>query len=125
MKTSKDGNDYQTATDLTSERGKTHGSFATNALISQVIKDFMRSQLGWYQLSFVQKEALDVMALKQSRILSGQSFFLDHWADVGGYAELACQEIRNLENNNGTGTSAAISDNLDCPRRRKDRRVKG
>ncbi len=115
----------KTSKELTEERGKTHGSFATNALISQGIKDFMRSQSGWHQLSFVQKEALDVIALKQSRILSGQSFFLDHWADVGGYAELACQEIRNLENNNGTGTSAAISNNLDSPRRRKDRRGKG
>lgn len=106
---------------LTAERGKTHGSFATNAQISQDLKHYLRMQPGWYQMSNVQKEALDVIALKVSRILSGQSFFLDHWADTGGYAELACQEIRNLENRNGSATAAAISDNLARPKGRQDR----
>lgn len=37
----------------------------------------------------VHREALDMMACKISRILSGQSGFEDHWADIEGYARLA------------------------------------
>jgi hypothetical protein len=35
------------------------------------------------------REALDHMAGKFSRILSGQSRYGDHWKDVAGYATLA------------------------------------
>lgn len=100
------------AEQLTQERGKTHGNFAVNAIISQGIKDFIRAPLGWQRLTNVQKEVLDVIALKMSRILSGQGMFLDHWADIGGYAELACQEIRRTEDNYEPLTSAAISNYL-------------
>ena len=108
---------------LTEERGKTHGSFATNAIISQGIKDFMRMQSGWHRLTFVQREALDVQALKISRILSGQSFFADHWADIGGYAELALQEIHNIqETAHGHAADAASSHNLVGDQGGQDRR---
>jgi hypothetical protein len=111
----------KTSEQITQERGKTHGSFALNALISQGLKDFMRSQAGWYRLTNVQKEALDVMALKQSRILSGQGMFLDHWLDIGGYVELVKQEIQSMDD---THEQPSIRHNLDCNRKGKGRRVK-
>jgi hypothetical protein len=37
------------------------------------------------------KEALDMIALKLSRILSGQANFKDHWLDLSGYSLLAAE----------------------------------
>jgi hypothetical protein len=69
------------------EREKTHGSFRTNAEFSQRLKTVFET--GGQHLSSVHKEALDMIALKLSRILSGQANFKDHWADIAGYAKLA------------------------------------
>ncbi len=78
-----------------SERNKTHGDFAENARISQALKTVMRQSSGWGNLPDAQKEALDVAALKISRILSGQNMFPDHWLDGSGYftlGERACDD---------------------------------
>lgn len=76
------------------QRGKTHGRFGDNALISQALKHQVRAMPGWYELNVAQKEAIDVIFLKISRILSGQSDFEDHWLDIEGYARLAKESIR-------------------------------
>ncbi len=81
-----------------SERNKTHGDFAENARISQALKTVMRQSSGWGNLPDAQKEALDVAALKISRILSGQNMFPDHWLDGSGYftlGERACDAVKN------------------------------
>lgn len=78
---------------LTQTRNKTHGDFGENAHVSQHIKDFLREQDGWKDLTPVQKEAIDMICLKLSRIVSGKSGVADHWDDIGGYAALASQEI--------------------------------
>lgn len=75
---------------LLKEREKTHGSFAKNAEVSQRIKDVMQ-QHGQHGLSDVHIEALDMIALKLSRILSGQAGYKDHWQDISGYALLAME----------------------------------
>lgn len=75
--------------ELTSERKKTHGSFWMNACISQSLKKYARSRNGYDKLNDVQKEALDMIFLKISRILSGQNEHSDHWDDIAGYAHLA------------------------------------
>lgn len=69
---------------LLNERDKTHGSFAKNAEISQKLKAIFREQ----SMNQAQREALDMIALKLSRILSGKANFKDHWADIAGYAKL-------------------------------------
>ena len=78
------------------EREKTHGSFARNALYSQEIKHIFTTGLNNSQsIRAAQREALDMIALKLSRILSGQANFKDHWDDIAGYAKLgaeACAE---------------------------------
>jgi hypothetical protein len=48
----------------------------------------MRSASGWTQLSDAQAEALDLISLKISRILSGMADHGEHWDDLGGYAGL-------------------------------------
>src|SRR5689334_7025820 len=80
---------------LLQEREKTHGSFQNNDDISQRIKDIMHNPFGEtrhpYVLCSVHKESLDMIALKLSRILSGQANYRDHWDDIAGYAKLASE----------------------------------
>jgi hypothetical protein len=74
---------------LIQERHSTHGDFAENARISQEIKALFTRQMGWELLTPVQRESLDMIALKLSRILSGKPDEQDHWDDIAGYARLA------------------------------------
>lgn len=71
------------------ERKKTHGSFEMNAQLSQGLKGVFR--YGHEPVKVAHREALDMIALKLSRILSGQADFKDHWDDIAGYAKLASQ----------------------------------
>lgn len=73
---------------LLDEREQTHGSFEDNAIISQSFKRMFRAGPGWNKLSAIECEALDMIALKFSRILSGKSMSKQHWEDVVGYAKL-------------------------------------
>lgn len=72
------------------ERGKTHGDFGRNADISQQLKQLFNRH-GADRFLYVHREALDMIALKLSRILSGQANFKDHWDDIAGYAKLASE----------------------------------
>ena len=85
--------------ELLDTRAKTHGSFADNARIAQFLRAYWRNgqPVMWSQLTLVQREALDVIALKISRILSGQGGFADHWDDIAGYAKLASKEIEQCQ----------------------------
>lgn len=73
---------------LLTDRGTTHGSFEDNARISQGLKEWMRGGPGWSKLTDVEREAMDMIALKFSRVLSGKSLEKQHWEDVVGYGQL-------------------------------------
>jgi hypothetical protein len=80
---------------LIAEREKTHGSFDQNATTSQQLKAIFRTQPNYKELCPCHKEALDMIASKIGRILSGQADFADHWRDICGYSTLAmdrCQD---------------------------------
>jgi hypothetical protein len=57
--------------DVIAERGKTHGRWIDNALYAQLVKEAWRKMAGWEALSMAQKEALEMIASKVGRILSG------------------------------------------------------
>ena len=76
-------------------REKTHGSFQSNARVSQGIKDLMRREPGWARLSETQRESLELISTKIARILAGNSNFDDHWADVSGYATLVVEDLNS------------------------------
>lgn len=63
---------------LLTERGTTHGSFADNANFAQHLRALWRSSNNWHAMPIEHREALDHIAGKLSRILSGQSRFPDH-----------------------------------------------
>lgn len=81
---------------LLSTREQTHGSFADNARVSQTLKQTFRAEPGWGMLTDVEREAMDMIALKFSRILSGKSLELQHWEDVRGYAALAEEQCKGV-----------------------------
>ena len=67
---------------------KTHGDYKNTANISQALKGVMAAGKNWDMLKDTQREALELIAMKISRILSGDQNFRDHWDDIEGYAEL-------------------------------------
>jgi len=70
------------------DRAKTHGDFSGHAMISQALKDVLRSGKSWPELTDAQKEALDMSCHKMARIVNGNPHHKDHWHDLVGYAKL-------------------------------------
>jgi hypothetical protein len=75
-------------TALIGDRAKTHGSWFDQSLLQNLIKADMHGAPRWHLLSASQKEALDMIAVKVSRIISGNPAEPDHWDDIMGYALL-------------------------------------
>jgi hypothetical protein len=44
-----------------------------------------------------QQEAMEQISMKLARIMSGNSFDIDHWHDIAGYASLVVREIERRE----------------------------
>ena len=75
------------------EREKTHGDFTENAEVMQKLKEVCWTSPNWTKLSYVQKEALEMICHKLGRILSGDPNHADHWLDVEGYARCAWERL--------------------------------
>lgn len=73
---------------LFDERGRTHGDYATHADCTQKTKDLFRSFPNWTKLNPQEREAMEMMAMKICRVLTGDPHHADHWADIAGYAQL-------------------------------------
>ena len=80
--------------DTLSERGGRYGTFAANAEISQALKGVMQAAPNWKYLRADQAEALDMIAAKISRILSGDANYHDSWHDIEGYARLVSETLK-------------------------------
>jgi hypothetical protein len=91
------------------ERGKRYGDFTDHARLCQTLKHHMTAfsvttssgdsvsvRQPWYELSDVQKQALDVIADKIARILSGDPNYADNWHDIQGYAKLVEDRLSAL-----------------------------
>ena len=79
--------------ELLSERRTTHGDFTDHAETTQLLKECMQSSPNWMRLSYVEKEALEMIQHKVGRVLSGDPALQDHWADIEGYARLVSQRL--------------------------------
>jgi hypothetical protein len=75
------------------ERGTTHGNWIKQSEGAQRIKAAFEDCSNWAGLKPSQKEALQSIATKISRILHGNPDERDHWADIAGYADLIVAEI--------------------------------
>lgn len=77
------------------QRNSTHGNFVHNAMLSQGIKNMIRIHADG-RLSQLQFEALDMIAHKIARIVTGNPNVHDHWHDIAGYATLAANDLKEL-----------------------------
>jgi outer membrane biosynthesis protein TonB len=78
---------------LTRARKGTHGPFEEVAKITGSIGDIFRSSRNWSRLSPVAQMALQEIVHKQARILTGDYAHIDHWNDIGGYAQLGADAV--------------------------------
>jgi hypothetical protein len=76
-------------------RGGTHGEYHVQSNCSQNIADAMRSGLNWDNLPAYAKQALEMVAVKLGRILSGDWTYADHWHDLAGYPQLVEKELKS------------------------------
>lgn len=78
------------------ERGKRYGDFTHHAAVCQDLKDSMmfHAYSKYTQLSPDKKQALDVIADKIARILTGDPEYDDNWIDIQGYAKLAQERLQ-------------------------------
>jgi hypothetical protein len=75
------------------QRGREYGSFVDQSVIAQAIKAAFRMNGRWNELAPDQREALDHIAVKVSRILNGNQDHFDSWHDIGGYAQLVARRL--------------------------------
>ena len=75
------------------DRCQTHGNYRLQARASQTLLNVMRLQEGWERLSISQCDSLQMIAVKMSRILSGNPNHRDNWDDIAGYALLISREL--------------------------------
>ena len=83
-----------TTNEVLKQRGDRYGSFDSNAKLSQGLKVEMHTCGRWHMLRPYQKEALDMIQHKISRVLNGDHLYEDNWVDIIGYAQLALDQIR-------------------------------
>ena len=77
------------------ERNGVHGNFSETAFMADNLKQLIACGKLYGSTTPVQREALDMIAVKIARILSGNPHFADHWHDIQGYALLAEQELNH------------------------------
>lgn len=73
---------------ILAEREKTHGVFEHQGFFAHELKTTFRHASGYPRLRNDQKEALDMIATKISRLLHGDPKEKDTWKDIAGYAKL-------------------------------------
>lgn len=76
-------------TTILADRKKTHGDWVEHATCTQEIKAVMSRYRNHDKLVPSEIEALEMIAHKIGRILTGDPHFEDHWRDIAGYATLA------------------------------------
>lgn len=86
---------------ILNERRAQHGSLVNHACVCQAMKRAMRDSLGWDRLADDMKEAADMIVHKLARTLSGNPNYIDHWADICGYAQLVVDRLEQQEQGHG------------------------
>lgn len=76
------------------QRGNRYGSFIDNAKFTHFMKEEMRKSPSWQKMYADQREALDMIAHKISRIVNGDPDYEDSWTDIAGYATLVSQRLK-------------------------------
>lgn len=70
------------------QRGKHYGDFKDTFGVIQELKLVMQHGKGWDHMPLERREALEMIAVKLGRLVSGDSGHADSWHDIAGYARL-------------------------------------
>jgi hypothetical protein len=73
------------------ERETTYGDFKKQGACAHGLKNRFRREPNYERLSPAQREALDMVATKISRLLHGNPQLKDTWDDIAGYAKLGSE----------------------------------
>jgi hypothetical protein len=88
---------------LLAKREATHGDFGLQARTAQALETAFwagaEAAGKERKTSPCQTEALHMIFTKLARIAAGNASCIDHWADIGGYAELMVRELRKQDCN--------------------------
>jgi len=81
--------------DVLKERGSRYGQFQDHAALSQKLKAVMMMHDAdkYDKMAPDQREALEMIAHKQARILNGDPDYADSWRDIAGYATLVADRL--------------------------------
>lgn len=74
------------------DREESHGDYRQQAQFAQLLKGLFHGHKRWSGLPAEQRESVDMIIVKLSRIMAGNSSEPDHWIDIAGYATM----IHNL-----------------------------
>jgi|LakMenEpi03Aug12_release.lakeMendotaPanAssembly.Ray.scaffolds.fasta_scaffold158271_3 hypothetical protein len=80
------------------ERGNRYGDFSSNATTTQLIKQAINLGDTANKLAFYQRESLEMIAHKISRIVNGDANYMDSWVDIVGYAQLVIDKLQRDKN---------------------------
>jgi len=75
------------------DRGSSYGNYLGQAMIAMYMKDYFRTHTNWNDMKDDQKDCLDMIAVKISRILNGDPNVIDSWHDIAGYATLVANRL--------------------------------
>jgi hypothetical protein len=90
----------ETGTDVDAvldKRGAFYGTFTGVARVAQHFKHCLKQGDSYHKLAPDQKEALDLIATKLARIVSGDPEYGDSWVDIAGYAKLVADRLQGKE----------------------------
>ncbi len=97
-------------------RGANYGDFTDNADYAQHIKQILRDGRTWPRMHSYEQEALDFIASKIGRLLSGDPHHIDSWHDIIGYVVLVEKRLTAVKApGQAIGTPAATAAPQDCP----------
>lgn len=79
-------------------RQRSHGHFEIQAKLTQRLKCVMSCEDGnFVAMADDQREALEMIAGKIGRIISGDPNHSDHWEDIAGYARLIARRLSRVK----------------------------
>lgn len=98
--------------DTLKDRNSIHGNWADNARVYRRLVEIMENEPGWQRLTDCQKSVLHMDAMKTARILTGNPAHADHWHDKAGYAMLAEQSLKPVDDKARANGIAAVATSL-------------
>lgn len=79
------------------ERGSRYGNYLEQTRISKNLQHVVQTCDSWGRLNTDQQDALEMIAVKISRILNGDPDYVDNWRDIAGYATLVANRLEGIE----------------------------